>query len=889
MKKTLAILLSLALVICMIPGMAFAETYDGVSYAFKSGYETEFLYNGSKQVPTLTIDRTEGGTTTTLEEGKYTLRYSDGATQNKDEETIKDAKTYTVEAWSTSEAPKKLCSAQFTIKPVDLTRATITLTGDLTTAHIDSTKAELNSAGYGLVRVMQDGKALTVNTDYTLDSKVVGSTVYITATAKASGTNILASSKEAAFTIKTVLTDLAIENIPTQYYTGEAIKPAVSVKSPTYGYLREGTDYTVAYSNNVDATSAAVVTVTPIGNYTGGPLTKTFVIAQRSLKDYGVTVTVPDAVYNNGSEITLNETVYYGDTKLVRDRDYKVYISSYSVGTATATIEGYGNYKDTVAKTFTIVEKDKALSSGNTYVYIGGSLASSYAVSYNGSKQTPSVTVYVGATQQSSTVLSPSYYTVTYLDNDKPGTAKIIITGRNGYAGTVEANFRIDATQINQYNTTISGLSASYTYTGAYIAPEVTVRVNGVTLTKGKHYTVTYSNNKNISSQYSKARVTINAIHDSGYIGSVSQEFTIAGKSMYGCTASFAGGISSSDYKGTVVKPTIIVKDGYYTTLREYTDYTVSYKDASGKVVSSMKEAGTYTVVITGKGNYSGELTLTYTIKGKDISYYDVTLNKTSVKATGSSQKPTVTSVKYGSTALKSTDYSVSYQNSLGQTVTSMSAPGTYKVVVTGKGGYSGSTYATFTITGDPQTVTLNKGNVKVYKDSDPIKVIAKATGDGTGFIYTSSNPEVATVNAYGVVTIKSIGRAKITATTVGMKKSEEASASFVVKVYPDKATISKKPWTEGSSLRVRWDIQEDATYYEVRYSRDKSFKSGTYKTKKVTASEKYDTQSTRLADLKSGNKYYVKVRAVKVVYNDYGQELKYYGKWSGWRSAVTK
>lgn len=886
MKKTLAILLSLALVICMIPGMAFADVAYGHNYAFKAGYKTEFVYNAAPQGPDLEVEKVKEGETEPVPVENSAVKL-----QNPDKTEFTkpvNAGTYTVEAWSKVNPPLKLCSATFTIKPVDLNRATITLNTDLTSGNI-KTDGTTDLKAANLVKVIQDGADIT--SQCTLTYKVTGGAAYIKAEVAANGSNVLASSKETAFTIKTVLTDAAIADIAAQAYTGKEIKPTVTVKSPTHGYLREGTDYTVAYSNNINATSAAVVTVTPIGNYTGGPLTKTFVIAQRSLKDYGVTVTVPDAVYRDGDPVDINETVYYGDDLLVEGRDYYVTVSSNSVGTSTASITGMGNYKDTVAKTFTIVEKDKALSSGNTYVYIGGSLASSYAVSYNGSKQTPSVTVYVGATQQSSTVLSPSYYTVTYLDNDKPGTAKIIITGRNGYAGTVEANFGIDATQMNQYNTTISGLSASYTYTGAYIAPEVTVRVNGVTLTKGKHYTVTYSNNKNISSQYSKARVTINAIHDSGYIGSVSQEFTIAGKSMYGCTASFAGGISSSDYKGTVVKPTIIVKDGYYTTLREYTDYTVSYKDASGKVVSSMKEAGTYTVVITGKGNYSGELTLTYTIKGKDISYYDVTLNKTSVKATGSSQKPTVTSVKYGSTALKSTDYSVSYQNSLGQTVTSMSAPGTYKVVVTGKGGYSGSTYATFTITGDPQTVTLNKGNVKVYKDSDPIKVTAKATGDGTGFIYTSSNPEVATVNAYGVVTIKSIGRAKITATTVGMKKSEEASASFVVKVYPDKATISKKPWTEGKkgSLRVRWDIQEDATYYEVRYSRDKSFKSGTYKTKKVTASEKYDTQSTRLADLKSGNKYYVKVRAVKVVYNDYGQELKYYGKWSGWRSAVTK
>ncbi len=896
MKKTLAILLSLALVICMIPGAAFAAevpaggegsgeptpTPTPVAISSVALSDTAALY-GYSAAPTITV---KAGDTALAAGTDYTVAWSPSepaANSNVGTYTL----TVTGQGGYTGTA-----NATYTVSPVDLARATIELTDDLTTAHVDAKKAALNSNGLALVKVTQDGENIT--NSCTFASKVVGNTAYITATAKESGNNILKSSRESAFTIKTIVTSDLIQKISEQAYTGEAIKPSVSVKSPNgYGYLREGTDYTVTYSNNVNATSAAVATITPIGNYTdnGVTLTKNFIIAQRSLNSYNVTVTVPDAVYNDGKVVELNETVYYGDTKLVRGRDYKVYVSSSSVGKSVATIEGYGNYKDTVSKSFTIVEKGKALADDNTYIYIGGNLASNYSVSYNGSAVTPAVSVYLGETAQSAVLLGSSYYSVTYEDNDKPGYATITVTGRNGYAGTVTAEFRIDATRIDQYNTTISGLNSSYTYTGAYIVPDVTVRVNGVTLIKGKHYDVTYYNNKNISTTYSKAKVTISAIYDSGYTGSVSQEFTIAGKSMYGCSASFANGVSYSEYNGLVVKPTVVVRDGYYTTLREYTDYTVSYKDASGKVVTSMKDAGTYTVVITGKGNYSGELTLTYTIKGKDISYYDVTLNKAFANATGYAQSVSVTSVKYGTTVLRSTDYTVSYQNSLGQTVTSMSAPGTYKVVVTGKGGYSGSTYATFTITGTPQTVTLNKGNVKVYKDTDPIKVTAKATGDGTGFVYTSSNPEVAAVNASGVVTIKSIGRAKITATTVGMKKSEEASASFVVKVYPDKATISKKPWTEGKkgSLRVRWDIQEDATYYEVRYSRDKSFKKGTYKTKKVTASEKYDTQSTALKDLYSGKTYYVKVRAVKVVYNDYGEEIKYYGTWSGWRSAKTK
>ena len=284
---------------------------------------------------------------------------------------------------------------------------------------------------------------------------------------------------------------------------------------------------------------------------------------------------------------------------------------------------------------------------------------------------------------------------------------------------------------------------------------------------------------------------------------------------------------------------------------------------------------------------------MTFTIVGIDISGYTVTLKESSVKADGYNKVPVILSVKNGYyTTLSSADYTVSYEDAAGKTVYSMSTPGTYKVVVTGKNGYSGSTYATFRIVGTPQEIKIAKTSYKVYKDSESFKINATATGDGTGFSYVSSNPEVATVSANGVVTIHKLGRAKITVTTTGMKLSEPASDDVYIKVYPDKAKITQKPQTEGNkgSFRVRWEKQDDVTYYEIRYARNSKFTSGTYLTKKVNASTlNYTTQSTKISHLKSGARYYVKVRAVKVVTNDYGQQLKYYGKWSNWRSIVTK
>ena len=58
-----------------------------------------------------------------------------------------------------------------------------------------------------------------------------------------------------------------VASIPTQTYTGSAIEPVVTVKDGETT-LTPGTDYEVAYSNNVNA-GTATVTITGKGNYSG--------------------------------------------------------------------------------------------------------------------------------------------------------------------------------------------------------------------------------------------------------------------------------------------------------------------------------------------------------------------------------------------------------------------------------------------------------------------------------------------------------------------------------------------------------------------------------------------------------------------------------------------
>jgi hypothetical protein len=69
-----------------------------------------------------------------------------------------------------------------------------------------------------------------------------------------------------------------IQDIPIQAYTGDSIKPNVTIIRPGTGTLIKDQDYVIKnYSNNIDA-GTAIVTVEGIGNY-GGTMTKVFTIA----------------------------------------------------------------------------------------------------------------------------------------------------------------------------------------------------------------------------------------------------------------------------------------------------------------------------------------------------------------------------------------------------------------------------------------------------------------------------------------------------------------------------------------------------------------------------------------------------------------------------------
>ena len=94
-------------------------------------------------------------------------------------------------------------------------------------------------------------------------------------------------------------------------------------------------------------------------------------------------------------------------------------------------------------------------------------------------------------------------YSLKYENNINAGTAKVTITGMNGYKGSVTKDFTINPKSIA--NAAITLNPTSYIYDGTAKKPAVTVKDGTKTLVSGTDYSVSYSDNVNAGT----AKVTV--------------------------------------------------------------------------------------------------------------------------------------------------------------------------------------------------------------------------------------------------------------------------------------------------------------------------------------------------------------------------------------------
>ena len=872
MKKTLAILLSLALVVCMIPATALVAFGASASGTVKIGgqdytvtvRETQFTYNSSAQDPGVTVSGLSG----------YTYSYENEAGKNVT--SLTDAGTYYIYITKDG-ALTKVDNCSIVINKADAPPSSVTIRQiSGTTLPQDGSISNANAAEY--FEVLISGKRLASD-EVELYCSFSAPTYTVRAISSGKNYKDFTVDKDFSLTENIGATD---ENGSLVYglapsdesrtYTGFPIKPVINAQKVGEEPLTLDRDYKVTYTSATKAGDSITITVTGMGRYTGS-YTKDYTVLQRSIADSGITVENTTILKGQSPSLILK---YNGKT-LAKGTDYDYNsIDTSTGGTKTITITGKNNFTGSRAVTVNVTDSDKDIAAATVTM-------STTQLTYSGNQQAPTITLKLG-----NTTVDASYYTVKY---KLSGSSAAVTTAKPVNAGTYDVEITANTNNTGRFTGTrtytsafkinpldISSSSITGSYTGSPANNPVKLTLGSKTLYVGTDYDVDY---------YSAYKTYYTVTGKGNFTGT--RTIYTSTKNISYCTATFSDNRTSVSY-GQKYYPKVTVYDGS-KKLVEGTDYKLTYKNSKKQEVSYCQDTGSYTVVITGINAYTGTRELTFTINGTDISKYTVTLKYASVNATGSVQTPEILSVKYGiSSSLTANDYTVSYQDSNGKTVDAKNliAPGTYKVIVTGRNGYTVSTSTTFRIVGLSQTVTVSQDSYKVYATSDYFRIDARATGEYSGFTYTSSNPAVASVSSAGYVTPKKVGRAVITVTAVGKNRYESASERVEVKVYPSKAKLSNKPWTAGkkAQLKVRWGYQDGVTKYQVRYSRDKNFKAGTYLTKTVKAHGKdYTTQSTTLTKLKRGYTYYVKVRAV---YTDPVTGDNYYGSWSGWRSAKT-
>lgn len=277
-------------------------------------------------------------------------------------------------------------------------------------------------------------------------------------------------------------------------------------------------------------------------------------------------------------------------------------------------------------------------------------------------------------------------YTVSYDKNETCGTASIIFTGKNKYTGSLKKTFKITAHNIADEDVYIDNIgTVAYEKNGAMPIPIISF--NGKTLQNKVDYTLSYSNNKNITTEDKPALVTITG--KGKFSGKKIIPFQISEQDISKLSIVIDDQKYTTKKNGYIKKPVIRDKNG--KALQRGTDYTLEYKpcrldEKDVPAVNSYVE-----VTATGTGKYSGKISTTYRIFNINISSAKVSVTAQNYSGTNTILSDNV-NVTYNTIPLTlGEEYIVSgYMNN--------SSAGTATVILKGVGEYGGTKTVKFSI-----------------------------------------------------------------------------------------------------------------------------------------------------------------------------------------------
>lgn len=397
-------------------------------------------------------------------------------------------------------------------KDINITAASLSADNEAVTAYKDS---------QGKITVYYNGQKLKEKKDYTVgDNKST-----ITGNLNFTGSRTVTDDLPALTPISKAVIDIP----KTMDYTGEEVKPQITVKTKEGNELKEDTHYKLMYSSNVNAGTA---TVRIIGlekeGYTG-VVKKSFKILPLSLKSDSIYIERGSSEYTKSGAKASYVTGYFGSLELREGVDFSIkYTNNKKVGKeAVLTVKGLGNFKDSLKDNFcvsptNIEELDISVSAKQ---YKAGKTAGYYVgkpviYDFEGKALSP------GKDFKYDIILNSKGQVIEKTDpiGEDEDSIYIVVTGNdlNGFYGETEVKCLITKDAPTEIKKAKVSKILPQEYTGKAIEPEISLSIKNEQLKEYRDYEITgmYSNVKR-----GKGIITVNGL--GSYTGSMTVTFKI--------------------------------------------------------------------------------------------------------------------------------------------------------------------------------------------------------------------------------------------------------------------------------------------------------------------------------------------------------------------------
>ncbi len=420
-------------------------------------------------------------------------------------------------------------------------------------------------------------------------------------------------------------------------------------------------------------------------------------------------------------------------------------------------------------------------------------------------------------------------YTVENVTKTEPGKYEVIIKGIGDFVGE-----RVVYWQILPAKGLWFANITDQTYSGKAIKPVMDVYCDGVLLTAGKDYTITYGKyNTNVAAKDAMSKGK-----------SVAPSVTVTGKGNYSEKKTMTFSIVPLSVDTATVNDILVAKSGKAIkvapsvklngkTLKLGTEYVVSTTTDISGAITSLKDPGQYDLYVVGKGNYTGYAPFRFTITEKILAS-KVTIDKiANQNYDGGNKVEPAVKITYNKKD-KTADFDIVYKNN--------TEIGTATVTITAKSGseFIGTKSATFKIIGTQisgaklgvdgkGTIPAHIYDGKPYEPSLDLYVGTTKLIRNTDYTVTyAKNVNVGTATATVVGKGKYTGSKKFsykiskydaTADSNNLIKVNEVAASGVnISVKYEKGGVTPKPVVKFGNI-----VLKEKTDYTLSYANNKA------------------------------------------------------------------